>query len=58
MTVLWSPQNQAKVTHITLALLLPTANMGERQKRDAGVKGKRDKTATEHRFEAELGLVN
>ena len=49
MAVLWSPQNQAKVTHITL----PTANREKERARDAGVKGKSDKAAAEPGFAVE-----
>jgi len=47
MAVLWSPQNQAKVTPITLVLPLPTANSEEERARDAGVRGNSDKIAAE-----------
>lgn len=47
MAFLWSLQNWAKVTHITLTLLLPTANREKEKVRDAGVKGNRDKAAAE-----------
>lgn len=35
MAVLWSPQNQAKVTHITLVPPLPTAN--RKKEREQGM---------------------